>query len=73
MLHWQAHPGAHEEKAQVTDQESAYIKAIALAVADLQTRLTRLEAFALALNKRVRINEAGQALYEIQDDRREIH
>jgi len=57
----------------VTDQESAYIKAIALAVADLQTRLTRLEAFALALNKRVRINEAGQALYEIQDDRREIH
>lgn len=57
----------------MTDQESAYIKAIALAVADLQTRLTRLEAFALTINRRLLANEAGQALYEIGNARRDIH
>lgn len=57
----------------MTDAESAYIKAIALAVADLQTRMTRLEAFALSINRRLLENEAGQALYEIENARRDVH
>lgn len=46
----------------------ATLNAIALAVADLQTRQSRLEAFVLSLNRRLQLNEAGQALYEINAD-----
>lgn len=41
------------------------LRALALAVNDLQTRLGRLEAFALTMNRRLRLQEAGTALYEI--------
>ena len=47
------------------------LRALALAVNDLQTRLGRLEAFALTMNRRLRLQEAGTALYEIEaTDRR---
>ena len=42
------------------------LRALALAVNDLQTRLTRLEAFALSMNRRLQLQEAGTALYEIE-------
>ena len=59
----------------MTDQESAYIKALALAVADLQTRLSRLEAFALSMNRRLQLQEAALVIEEIEDGipREEIH
>lgn len=59
----------------MTDQESAYIKALALAVADLQTRLTRLEAFVLSVNKRLQFNEAALVIEEIDEGipKEEIH
>lgn len=47
------------------------LRALALAVNDLQTRLTRMEAFALSMNRRLQLQEAGTALYEIESvDRR---
>ena len=57
----------------VTETESAYLKALALAVADLQTRLTHLEAFVLSVNRRLTLNEAGLAIYQVEDDRRDLH
>ena len=41
------------------------LRALALAVNDLQTRLGRMEAFALSINRRLQLQEAGTALYEI--------
>lgn len=46
----------------------ATLNALALAVSDLQLRLSRLESFALSMNRRLQLNEAGQALYEINTD-----
>lgn len=42
------------------------LRALVLAVNDLQTRLGRLEAFALTINRRMQLQEAGTALYEME-------
>lgn len=55
----------------MTDSDLAHaVKALALAVSDLQERLTRLEAFALSTYKRLQIREAEMAVYEMKQDER---
>lgn len=59
----------------MTDPElQAYVRALALAVADLQNRLTRLEAFALSTHKRLLVNEVEVLAYEDENDAKgELH
>lgn len=49
------------------------LRALALAVSDIQERLTRLEAFSLSMNRRMQLQEAGVALFEIEHTDRRLN
>ena len=58
----------------MTERETEMaLHALAMAVADLRDRLTRLEAFTLSVNKRLQLNEAGLSLYEINEPGRTLN